>query len=96
MESLFDAAAADNAVASGLVARGNAVIASLQQKGRAEGRTEGRAEGTAEAILRVLAARGLPASEALRHRILGTTDLDQLQQWLQQAVVVTVADEIVT
>jgi hypothetical protein len=98
VESLFDAAAADNAVAWGLVARRNEVIAGIQQKERAEGKAEGMAEGMAkgmaEAVLRVLAARGLPASEDLRRRILGTTDLDQLQRWLEQAALVTAADEL--
>jgi hypothetical protein len=86
VEALFDAAAADDAVARGLVARGNPVIEEVRQ--------QGRAEGNAEAILAVLAARGPAPSAALRRRILGTEDLDQLRRWLKKAAIVTSADEI--
>ena len=102
VEALFDAAAADDAVARGLLARGNPVIEEARQKdkaearteGKAEGRAEGKAEGRAEAILEVLEARGLSPSEALRRRILGTQDLDQLRRWLLRAPLADSADEI--
>jgi len=90
VEALLDAAAADDAVARGLLARGNPVIEEVRQKGRAEGRAEERAE----AVLAVLEARGLSASEALRRRVLGTKDLDQLRRWLTRASLVDSADEI--
>jgi hypothetical protein len=71
VEALFDAAAADDAVARGLVARGNPVIEDVRQQGRAEdsaeGRAKGKAEGNAEAILRCsehefVAERGVAAT----------------------------------
>lgn len=94
VEALFDAAAADDAVARGLLARGNPVIEEARRKDKAEGRAEGKAEGRAEAILAVLEARGLSPSETLRQRILGTKDLDQLGRWLTRAPVVDSAEEI--
>ncbi|HEY0813631.1 MAG TPA: hypothetical protein VGE11_10155, partial [Pseudonocardia sp.] len=47
---------------------------------------EGVAEATAEAVLQVLAARGLPVPDAVRERVLGCTDVDQLNEWLVRAV----------
>ncbi|HEX9735625.1 MAG TPA: Uma2 family endonuclease [Thermoanaerobaculia bacterium] len=86
VEALFDAAAADDAVARGLVARGNRVIEEVRQ--------QGRAEECAKAILAVLGARGLSPSAALRRRILGAKDLERLRSWLTRAPVVDSADEI--
>ncbi len=48
--ALLDAAAADNAVASGLVRRNNPVIVEFAERSRTQGRTEGRAEGKAEGL----------------------------------------------
>jgi hypothetical protein len=46
---------------------------------------EGRAAGEADAILRVLNARGLKVTAAQRERILGCTNLEQLQGWITRA-----------
>lgn len=59
-----------------------------------KGRAEGRAEGEAKALLRVLAARGIDVSEAARARITECADLDQLERWLDRAVVVNSAEEL--
>jgi len=90
VEALFDAAAADDAVARGLVARGNAVIGEV----RAEGEVRGEAKGKASAILETLEARGLTPTETVRRRILETSDLGQLGKWLRKAVLVDSVDEI--
>jgi predicted transposase YdaD len=67
-------------------------------EGRAEGETKGRAEGEArgkaEGVLRVLEVRGVATSEAERARILATTDLALLDQWLVRAVTAKDAAEI--
>jgi predicted transposase/invertase (TIGR01784 family) len=63
-------------------------------EGRMEGRVEGRAEGTAASILMVLAARGLPVSDAARSRIEACTDLETLDQWLVAAATTTATDDI--
>ena len=62
--------------------------------GKTEGKTEGKAEGKAEALLRVLDRRGLFASAAQRRRVLGCSDLQQLDVWLDRAITATSADEV--
>jgi hypothetical protein len=61
-------------------------------RGHREGRTEGRQEGRlAEArrvVLRVLARRGLTIDGPQRERIESCDNLDQLEQWLDGALVV--------
>ena len=54
-----------------------------------EGLTRGKVEGEADAILRVLDARGLTVTAAQRTRILGCTDLQQLQEWITRAATAT-------
>lgn len=53
--------------------------------GKAEGEAMGRAEGEANAVLGVLDARGVDVPEEARARILGCTDLDQLDAWIRRA-----------
>jgi hypothetical protein len=50
-----------------------------------EGRTKGEARGGANAILLVLAARKLNVTAAQRERIMGCTDLAQLNDWITRA-----------
>jgi len=64
-------------------------------KGLAEGTAKGLAEGKANSILTVLAARGIPVSDALRARILKCTDLDTLDTWLRRAALVASASAVV-
>jgi hypothetical protein len=63
--------------------------------GKAAGKVEGVAEGKAESILAVLAARGIPVSDAHRERILGCTDVETLDAWIQRAVVAATAAAVV-
>ncbi|NJL27766.1 MAG: hypothetical protein HC897_07650, partial [Thermoanaerobaculia bacterium] len=63
-------------------------------EGEARGRTEGEARGRAAAILEILEERGLAVSKAMRERILGCTDLDQLKRWTRQAATVAQAREL--
>jgi hypothetical protein len=56
--------------------------------------SEGEAKGEAKAVLRVLAARGVPLSDEMRERIMTCTDLDQLELWIEQAATATAADEL--
>ncbi|HEY1179436.1 MAG TPA: hypothetical protein VGF17_25040, partial [Phytomonospora sp.] len=65
-----------------------------EEKGRAEGKAEGKAEGEAEALLTVLAARGLDVSESLAETIRGCTDLAVLKAWIERAVTVSRAEDI--
>jgi hypothetical protein len=65
-----------------------------QAKGRAEGRAEGHAEGEAKALLAVLEARGLRASDEARARILACTDAALLEAWIRKAATATSIDEL--
>ena len=84
--ALLDAAEADNAVAEGLIAKGNPTILKF-------GATA-KAKGIAESILKFLEARGIAMSSAQREEILGCTDLERLDRWLLRAGVATAADEV--
>ncbi|MGI5416327.1 hypothetical protein [Actinomadura luteofluorescens] len=55
---------------------------------------EGKAEGEAESVLKVLDARGLSVSDAMRGRILACTDQEQLDQWLVRAATAEHADHL--
>jgi hypothetical protein len=85
--AILDAASADDTVARALAAKGNPVIREI--------RAEGEAKGKAEAIVTVLVGRGLPPGDAVRRRILGTTDLATLERWLLKAVTVSSPEEVV-
>jgi hypothetical protein len=87
---LLDAAAADNAVAEALLAKGNPIL----QKREAAARAEGRAEGVAKSILSVLEARGVAISPSRRQEILACSDLDRLDRWLRRAAFASSADEV--
>ena len=81
--ALLDAAAADDAVAAALAAKGNPVIEGL------------KAESKAEAVVSVLEARGLAPDEAVRRRILSCRDPSQLESWLARAAVASSLDEVI-
>ena len=55
---------------------------------------EGRAEGEATAILKVLAARGIPVPEDARARITECSDVDQLEHWITRAATVDSVDAL--
>ncbi|MGC9495529.1 hypothetical protein [Streptomyces sp. WG7] len=59
-------------------------------------RAEGYAQGLAEAVLRVLERRGVVVSEEERARIVGCTDPDTLNVWLNRAIAVVSAAEVFT
>ncbi|HEU4536776.1 MAG TPA: Rpn family recombination-promoting nuclease/putative transposase [Polyangiaceae bacterium] len=54
-------------------------------KGKAEGMAEGEVKGKAHAVLAFLEARGLSVTAAQRAKVLGCTDLGQLEGWVRQA-----------
>lgn len=53
----------------------------------------GREEGRAEALLRVLTTRGLTVTEEQKARVLGCGDSEQLNLWLDQALVARSTEE---
>jgi hypothetical protein len=58
-------------------------------------RAKGRIEGRGAAVVTVLRSRGLGVPEVIRKRIREQTDLQQLQRWLERAVVATSLDELI-
>ncbi|MBI5517509.1 MAG: hypothetical protein HY909_27310 [Deltaproteobacteria bacterium] len=64
------------------------------QEIRAEGKAEGEAKGKAEALLAVLAARGLAATEAQAAAVLACRDLARLDAWLRVVASVTSVDQL--
>jgi len=104
--ALLDAALADNAVAEALIAKGNPTLrewgAAAEARGKAEGRAEGWAVGKAEgeaagaarSIFKILEARGMTVSPALREEISRCTDFDRLDRWLLRAALASSADEL--
>ncbi len=93
--AILDAASADDTVARALDAKGNPVIREIRAREKAEGLAAGEAKGKAEAILTVLAGRGLLLGDAVRRRILSTTDVATLERWLLKAGTVSSPEEIV-
>ncbi|MES1244572.1 MAG: hypothetical protein ABUT39_23400 [Acidobacteriota bacterium] len=85
--SLLDAAAADDAVAEALLAKGNPV---LQAREAAI-----RAEASAAAIFQVLDARGIAVSPAQRQTILACSDQERLDRWVRRAAVGSSADDVI-
>ena len=70
------------------------LIAKGEAAGEVKGEAKGEAKGRAHAILAVLEARGLRASDEARVRILACTDSAQLEAWIRKAVSITSVDEL--
>ncbi|WP_030680197.1 hypothetical protein [Streptomyces cellulosae] len=70
----------------------------LAEEGREEGRREGRREGQAQEraamILRTLRWRQIGVPDEVRDRVLSSTDLDQLETWLDRSYQVTDAADL--
>jgi hypothetical protein len=58
-------------------------------------RAEGRATGRADALLDVLRVRGIAVPDDTRARILTQRDQQQLQRWLEKAVVASSLEEVI-
>jgi hypothetical protein len=60
----------------------------------AEGEAKGRAAGLAEALLRVLELRRVSIPEPVRQRVSSSRDEHQLERWLDRALTVGSAQEV--
>lgn len=65
-----------------------------EAEGRAKGEAEGRAKGEARAILTVLDSRGIKVPDEIHARVVGCTDLEQLDTWLRRAVTAASAGDL--
>ncbi|MFE7433172.1 hypothetical protein ACIPH4_08145 [Streptomyces tendae] len=74
------------------------VAEKVREEGRVEGREEGREEGRLEdraaMTLRILEWRSIPVPDAVRERVLGCSDLDQLEVWAHRAVTAERAEDL--
>ncbi|MFJ4693947.1 hypothetical protein [Streptomyces sp. NPDC088766] len=59
-------------------------------------RKEGRLEGAVEMTLNILEWRGVPVSDAVRHRVETCTDEDLLKLWARRAMDVSDAEQLFT
>ncbi|MFC8382141.1 hypothetical protein [Nocardia sp. NPDC057272] len=65
------------------------------EQGLEEGREQGREQGLGQGVARsVLTGRGIELSADQRKLLADTTDVDQLNAWLLQAVTATRAEEL--
>ncbi|MFF2390986.1 hypothetical protein [Nocardia sp. NPDC058114] len=64
------------------------------EEGREQGREQGLGQGVARSVLTVLTGRGIELSADHRKLLADTTDVDQLNAWLLQAVTATRAEEL--
>lgn len=88
--ALVEAAKADDAIATALLAKNNPVLASAL----VEQRSEGKIEGKIETLLRILEVRGVTLSGEERERVVATRDAAQVDAWLDRAVVCRDAAEL--
>ena len=64
------------------------------QQGKNEGRAEGEGKGLRDGILMVLRSRGVPIPADVEARILACKDVAVLSAWLQRAVTLSDAAEL--
>jgi hypothetical protein len=62
---------------------------------RIEGRIEGRTEARAKAVLTVLRVRGITVPDGARQRIQSQQDPEQLERWLEKAIVATSIGDVI-
>ncbi|WP_328494499.1 hypothetical protein OHS59_18440 [Streptomyces sp. NBC_00414] len=68
----------------------------LAEQVREEGREEGRAQERAESVLRNLRWRRIDVPDAVRERVLASTDMDELGAWLERSYQVSDSWELFT
>ncbi|CAM5605648.1 hypothetical protein SALBM311S_02641 [Streptomyces alboniger] len=66
----------------------------LAEQVREEGREEGRASERAQMILRSLRYRQIDVPDSVRERILSSTDMDELETWLDRSFQVADAADL--
>lgn len=67
----------------------------LEKEAISKGLAEGEAKGKAESVLRILALRSIPVSAKIKARVLGCSDLQMLDRWLEAALAARTAAEVV-
>lgn len=65
------------------------IVTTLEARGETRGEARGEARGKADAMLRLLAARGVPVHDEARARILACSDIPTLDRWFGRAITAT-------
>jgi hypothetical protein len=65
------------------------------QRSWEDARTEGRTEARAKDVLTVLRIRGIAVSDGARQRIQSQRDPEQLERWLEKAIVATSIGDVI-
>ncbi|MFF5404232.1 hypothetical protein ACFY8K_15035 [Streptomyces misionensis] len=73
---------------------GGSVMEEAWRKVHADGEAKGEVRGEAKAVLRVLGARGVEVSEAVRERVMACADLEVLETLLDRSLSVARAEEL--
>jgi len=69
-------------------------IERIHDQGIAEGEARGEARGKAEAVLKLLEARGLAATDEQRQQVTSSTNPAQLDLWFDRAITAGTAAEV--
>ena len=70
-------------------------ITFAHRQGEHKGKIEGRAEARAGDVLTVLRVRGIVVSDAARERILAEKGPEQLERWLERAILAASIEEVI-
>lgn len=92
IRAILDAAEADRMVVEALWAKREPNLVRLVDQGRAKG----HAEGLTEAILRALGRHGIAVSDQERRALLACHDVQLLTRWLDKALGVDTARDVLT
>ena len=60
----------------------------------ARGEAKGEAEGEARVLLQLMELRGLEVTDAIRERVLGTTECAQIEAWVRRVLDARTAAEV--
>jgi hypothetical protein len=74
--------------------RAEALMRSYAEQLIERGLQQGRLRGRAEALLRILAARGVPVSDEAQQRILTCTDMATLDRWFDLSLKATTLSDV--
>ncbi len=66
----------------------------IREEGREEGRQEGWLSAKAATLVQLLRKRGFTVDEAIEARILATTELEQLEIWLDRVLTAATLEEV--
>lgn len=94
VSALVQASETDDAIARALLAKNNALLATVVEAASTEAEAKGKAEGEAKAVVAVLDGRGIDVDPEQREHITSMRDPTVLARWLARAGTCTTTDEL--